>query len=420
MALPTLVLPKLGNSMSTLQKYQNAAGSIGQSLTDAQGQTLSLPPVSPVSNISMPVLPSLKNKPAEVGVVYPVAPPSPPPGVPDTRGPDNSTTNEREAQRNALQSMPEFDRFDDWSSAIGLGMKNAAALGMFGLDPVAMASVAKDITRGHGFSSNYDQAMSMLGLDFDTVQRGLSFSKGVDLDTSVSSSDYGYSGPSSMPNSINDPGAMTSQELSDFARTMTAARAPASTNRNNDGGMGSASYGGPSGMANSINDPGAMSVDGLRDSYANYSASLGGYNGSSHQAAGGGGGADGNNGAGGSSDNRVICTHFYKKGELDRALWAADTRWTIEHISPHIQRGYQIWGVPYVKLMRKYKFFETIVRPLALHRANEIGYQLGMRDKPDYIGKLGRIVLEGISWFAGWLPIEPISYKTLYTNSDTK
>jgi len=141
----------------------------------------------------------------------------------------------------------------------------------------------------------------------------------------------------------------------------------------------------------------------------------GGYTSESPGTAGGGGGADGNNGAGGSSDSRVICTHFFLKGELSRDLWVADTRWTMEHVSKHIQRGYHIWGIPYVRLMRKSKLAEAIMRPLALNRAEEIGYKLGMRDKPSLSGKFGRLVLEGISWIAGFLPVEPESYKKLYS-----
>jgi hypothetical protein len=200
--------------------------------------------------------------------------------------------------------------------------------------------------------------------------------------------------------------------------------------------VGGTNYGGASAQPNSISDRGAMSASDLRDSYNNSLASSskstgttestggwgfggfggwGGYTSDSPGTSGGGGGADGNNGAGGSSDSRVICTYFYQKGELPRDLWAGDTRWTMEHVSLHIQRGYHIWSIPYVRLMRKSKLAEAIMRPLALHRAEEIGYKLGLRDKPSFKGKIGRVVLEGISWLAGFCPVVPESYKNLYS-----
>ena len=298
----------------------------------------------------------------------------------------------------------------DWGGKVGYGVTAAGAM----MSPMAAMT-----------------AMATAALtDKPVIDGTLNGTLGKTIGTNIRditnmSNPGGYDGPSSMPNSINDPGALSVDQMRDVARSVTSANYGFATNPGMAGGgnnndpvgqgptstqsVGTSAVGAPNGT--SFSDHG--NYGGREDSIS--FGGWGGYNSSSPGTSGGGGGADGNNGAGGSSDNRVICTHFYRKGELDRALWVADTRWTMLHVSEHTQRGYQLWGVPYVRLMRKYKLAETIVRPLALHRANEIAYQLGMRDKPDYIGKLGRVILEGISWFAGWLPFEPISYKTLYT-----
>lgn len=115
-------------------------------------------------------------------------------------------------------------------------------------------------------------------------------------------------------------------------------------------------------------------------------------------------GADSSGGSSGSS-SRVICTHFYKRGELDRDLWLADMKWTLEHCSETTVNGYHRWAIPAVKRMRKGDFFgrvlEAALRPIAVHRANEIGHIVGIRTKGDIRGKIVRAILEPVSFMIG-------------------
>jgi len=113
---------------------------------------------------------------------------------------------------------------------------------------------------------------------------------------------------------------------------------------------------------------------------------------------GGGGGSSG--GSGGRS-GRVICTELWRQGRVSRELAVMDLRFTAERLSPAHYRGYHAWAIPVVKQMRKSKRWTDVWHFIAVHRMNEIAYQLGKADRPDYIGKLVRWTLEPVSWLIG-------------------
>ncbi|MEK7538296.1 MAG: hypothetical protein AAB552_00500 [Patescibacteria group bacterium] len=102
----------------------------------------------------------------------------------------------------------------------------------------------------------------------------------------------------------------------------------------------------------------------------------------------------------GSSD-RVICTHFYRKGMLAREVWRADMTFTAKHLSETTVRGYHFWAIPYVQLMRKNSFAERIMFPLAKWRAEELGYQMGVLPRSNFKGKAVRLILEPFCWTLG-------------------
>jgi hypothetical protein len=111
--------------------------------------------------------------------------------------------------------------------------------------------------------------------------------------------------------------------------------------------------------------------------------------------------SEGGGGGGGGGGGRVICTHFYRKGEMSREMWRSDLEFTFKNLSPTTVRGYQYWAIPYVKLMRKSKLAENIMRPLAMHRAQELSYQMGRSPKGSFFGKLVRLVGEPICFTVG-------------------
>jgi hypothetical protein len=124
--------------------------------------------------------------------------------------------------------------------------------------------------------------------------------------------------------------------------------------------------------------------------------------------------------SGGTSNDGIACnviyTHFFRKGKMTRAQWKAVYLHSINNIPRATIRGYHFWAIPCVKLMRKYPIVESIVYPIMMARAEEIYYQMGLRDKPYYPGKLARLVLESISFVIG-LFVPEQDYSVLYKNS---
>lgn len=107
------------------------------------------------------------------------------------------------------------------------------------------------------------------------------------------------------------------------------------------------------------------------------------------------------NGGGGGGSSRVICTHFFAKGEIPKNVWRADLAFTKEHLSETTVRGYHTWAIGYVKLMRRSKLAENIMRPIALHRAQELAYQMGVVEQGSWRGKLARLALEPLCFAIG-------------------
>lgn len=126
-----------------------------------------------------------------------------------------------------------------------------------------------------------------------------------------------------------------------------------------------------------------------------------------------------------SSSSRVICTHFYRKGEINRDVWRADLFFTFAHLSPVTIRGYQFWGIPYVRLMRRSKLAEDIMRPIAKHRAQELAHLMGVVDesgcvvKSSWRGKLVRAVFEPACFVIG-LFVGQQDWQSLWTEINTK
>jgi hypothetical protein len=103
----------------------------------------------------------------------------------------------------------------------------------------------------------------------------------------------------------------------------------------------------------------------------------------------------------GASSGRVICTHFFRKGMIERDIWRADIEFTATRLSPKTVRGYQYWAIPYVRLMRRSNLAEKIMFPLAVWRAEELAYKMGIRKQGNWRGKLVRLIGESICYSVG-------------------
>lgn|SRR5574337_1250626 len=99
--------------------------------------------------------------------------------------------------------------------------------------------------------------------------------------------------------------------------------------------------------------------------------------------------------------SRVICTELYRKREIDRDLYRADLDFTEKNLSAVTVRGYHVWAIPAVKIMRKRPALRAVIKAVAIARAEEIGYQVGLRSKPNYFGKLVRLIGEPACFVIG-------------------
>lgn len=121
---------------------------------------------------------------------------------------------------------------------------------------------------------------------------------------------------------------------------------------------------------------------------------------------------------GGNSSGRVICTHFYRRGRLERDLWRADLEFTFQNLSEKTIRGYHYWAIPYVRLMRRSRLAERIMYPLAKARAEEVAFQAGRRETGSWSGKLIRLIGEPICYLIGCM-VDQKDYAPLWSETTT-
>eukprot|EP00752_Nemacystus_decipiens_P019185 g17241.t1 len=113
--------------------------------------------------------------------------------------------------------------------------------------------------------------------------------------------------------------------------------------------------------------------------------------------------------SGGGGGGTVICTHFYKKGDITRLQYMANVAWTERHVSGQTFRGYHFWAVPYVELMRKSPLAERVMLPILKARTDELLFKLGKRERGSFRGKLARLFFESMSWLIGAFAGPPLT-----------
>jgi hypothetical protein len=104
---------------------------------------------------------------------------------------------------------------------------------------------------------------------------------------------------------------------------------------------------------------------------------------------------------GGLIGGRVICNELMRQGIMTRKQVVLDYKFTEDYLTPQHVAGYHVWAVWMVRQMRKGRLI-NFWKHVAGHRANEIAYIYGERDKPDYLGKVYRKILEPICWSIGF------------------
>jgi len=104
---------------------------------------------------------------------------------------------------------------------------------------------------------------------------------------------------------------------------------------------------------------------------------------------------------GGMLGGRVICTQLVRDGLLEKSDQLLDMEFTFRALSHIHVRGYLFWGKPWVRHMRKSERARRYTLAVVKWRLDEIKYQMGLRDKPDYRGKIVRFIGENACFIIG-------------------
>lgn len=105
---------------------------------------------------------------------------------------------------------------------------------------------------------------------------------------------------------------------------------------------------------------------------------------------------------GGGGGGKVICTELCRNGVIEHDVWMADIRYSRENFSEQTMRGYHAWGVPYVRLMRKYPAFAKVASAPTRWFAEDIAYRMGVRNNPNRAGwALRELGFRPLCWTLG-------------------
>ena len=112
----------------------------------------------------------------------------------------------------------------------------------------------------------------------------------------------------------------------------------------------------------------------------------------------------------------VICTQLYRDGHLSRRYYLADSRYVREYLSENTQRGYRLWAVPLVRLMRRNKIAYAVAKYFglrwSLHCASAYCHEL----QGNFIGAALNLLIVPICFILG-LFITDTAYASLWERS---
>ena len=89
----------------------------------------------------------------------------------------------------------------------------------------------------------------------------------------------------------------------------------------------------------------------------------------------------------------MICTELCRLGAIERDVWLADVRYSQRHFSARTLRGYHLWGMPCVRLMRSHPVLVQLLLPPTRWFAEDIAYRMGVRKQSNWKGWLLREAL---------------------------
>ena len=126
-------------------------------------------------------------------------------------------------------------------------------------------------------------------------------------------------------------------------------------------------------------------------------------------------------GGGRGGESRVICTELRRRALIDRETYAADIEHARTRISETTIRGYHLWAIPLVRLMRRGGVWGRVAirlfRALATWRAEELAHVMGRRSRGNLKGKIVRLAIEPICFVIGTC-VPAQNYRVLYQGDE--
>lgn len=117
--------------------------------------------------------------------------------------------------------------------------------------------------------------------------------------------------------------------------------------------------------------------------------------------------------------SKVICTYFRRKGWLSQELWKADFRYSANHVSPVVLRGYRWWATPLVRRMQAGDGrLERILWPLTLawtkERARLQGEPVDRAPRDIILARTLKPLFMALFWITGHVASER-DWRALWT-----
>lgn len=87
---------------------------------------------------------------------------------------------------------------------------------------------------------------------------------------------------------------------------------------------------------------------------------------------------------------KIICTELYEQGLMSREVYLADQEFgqNLTLNDPEVMIGYHAWARPITRLMRKSALFTRVVFHIATPWAKQMAYELGVIERPNFIGSI--------------------------------
>lgn len=92
---------------------------------------------------------------------------------------------------------------------------------------------------------------------------------------------------------------------------------------------------------------------------------------------------------------KIICTELRRQNLISASDWAYDASDCAQRFSLTSYRGYRLWAVPCLRLMRKHPLLSRALAYSVRWMAADIKYQRGINKKPHV---LGLIIRRGVFW----------------------